>query len=173
MTPGAIALKVTNSTGASVDNWIINYDLWVNNNEQRSNSIKFSYSVDDNNYTSISDLDVFSPAASDSAGWTRNSLEASFSVSVANGANLFFKWTLADDSGSGSRDEFGFDDIEVSTDSSGGAGGGSVGDTQTQDLRIVSYNTANSPQNSSDQNLFSCENFGFFSSNKNLNQQLY
>lgn len=154
MTPGAIALKVTNSTGASVDNWFINYDLWVNNNEQRSNSIKFSYSVDDNNYTSISDLDVFSPAASDSAGWTRNSLEASFSVSVANGANLFFKWTLADDSGSGSRDEFGFDDIEVSTDSSGGAGGGSVGDIQTQDLRIVSYNTANSPQNSSDQNLF-------------------
>ena len=43
----------------------------------------------------------------------------------------------------------------MSTDSSGGAGGGSVGDIQTKDLRIVSYNTANSPQNSSDQNLFS------------------
>ena len=117
--------------------------------------MQLSYSLDDSSYVSLSELDYVSPVASDTAGWTINSLETTFDVTVANGSNLFFKWTIADDSGSGSRDEFGFDGIVVSTETSGGAGGGSVGDVQTQDLRIVSYNTANSPQNSSDQSLFS------------------
>ena len=155
MTPGSIGLQLTNSTGTSVDQWTISYDLWVNNNEQRGNSVQLSYSLDDSSYVSLSELDYVSPVASDTAGWTINSLETTFDVTVANGSNLFFKWTIADDSGSGSRDEFGFDGIVVSTETSGGAGGGSVGDVQTQDLRIVSYNTANSPQNSSDQSLFS------------------
>lgn len=155
MTPGAIGLQLTNTTGASVDQWTISYDLWVNNNEQRGNSVQLSYSTDDSSYVALSGLDFVSPAASDSAGWTLNTLETTFDVTVANGAQLFFRWSLADDSGGGSRDEFGFDDIVVSTGTGGGAGGGGVGGVQTQDLRIVSYNIANSPQNSGDQGFFS------------------
>ena len=155
MTPGSIGLKLTNTTGTAIDQWTINYDLWVNNNEQRSNSVKLSYSLDDSNYVSLSDSDYATPLASDSAGWTLNPLVSTFSVSVPNGSDIFFKWTIADNSGSGSRDELGFDEIVVSSDTTGGAGGGGVGDVQTQELRIVSYNTANSPQNSSDQNQFS------------------
>ena len=53
MTPGSIGLKLTNTTGTAIDQWTINYDLWVNNNEQRSNSVKLSYSLDDSNYVSL------------------------------------------------------------------------------------------------------------------------
>jgi len=155
MTPGSIGLQLTNSTGASIDQWTISYDLWINNNEDRSNSVKLSYSLDDSNYVSLTDSDYESPNTADSSGWTLNSLEASFHATVPDGSKLFFKWTIADISGSGSRDELGLDEIVVSSDTSGGAGGGSVGDVLTQDLRIVSYNTANSPDNSSDQTLFS------------------
>lgn len=155
MTPGSIGLQLTNSTGAPIDQWTISYDLWVNNNEDRSNSVKLSYSLDDSTYISLTDSDYESPLTADSSGWTLNSLGASFNATVPNGSKLFFKWTIADNTGGGSRDELGFDEIVVSSDTSGGAGGGSVGDVLTQDLRIVSYNTANSPQNSSDQSLFS------------------
>ena len=155
MTPGAIGLQLINTTGSSVDQWTISFDLWVNNNEQRGNSVELSYSTDDSNYISLSELDYVSPVASDSVGWSLITLEATFDLAVANGSPLFFQWSLADDSGGGSRDEFAFDEIVVSTGSGGGAGGGDVGGVQTQNLRIVSYNTANSPQDSADQELFS------------------
>lgn len=150
MTPGAIGLQVSNTTGGDVTEWTINYDLWVRNDQQRSTSIELSYSTDDSNYTLIPAGNFITPETSDSAGWNSNPFEATISVTISDGASLYFRWSLADESGSGSRDEIGIDDVTINTDGSGGGGntGSGIGGEGSLDLRIVSYNIANFPRNS-------------------------
>ena len=143
MTPGTFGLKLINTTGSSVDEWTINYDIWFNNNEDRSSSVKLSYSTDNTNYLAVPALDFSTPELLNSAGWSAAPFQTTINVTVAAAGQLFFQWSFDDVSGAGSRDEIGLDKVIVST-----SNGGSVGSVQSLDLRIVNYNIANSPQTS-------------------------
>lgn len=115
-TPGTLTLRIQNTTGNTVSSWALGYDLWLNNDQNRSNSFNFSYSIDDSIYTGgLSGLATYtSPAAFDGAGWHEiGSAANTVSASVANNGFLYVRWTGDDVGGSGSRDEFGVDNVTV------------------------------------------------------------
>jgi Ca2+-binding RTX toxin-like protein len=87
------------------------------NDQARANSFNVSVSVDNMNFTALSDLDFTSPEASDTLGVQTLSRTASFTLAsvIANGASFFIRFSGDDVSGSGSRDEFGFDNLVVET----------------------------------------------------------
>ncbi|GGG27529.1 hypothetical protein GCM10011344_30420 [Dokdonia pacifica] len=110
-TPGEFDFRIENTTGGDLSSFLISYDLYVNNDQGRANSLNFSYSTDNVTYISVSSLDFTSPGTSDSAGFVNNSMSASFSAAVASGAFIYIRFEGNDEAGSGSRDEFGIDNI--------------------------------------------------------------
>lgn len=114
-TPGTFTLKIQNQTGSTVTNVLLDYVLYVLNDQDRSNSFNFSYSTDNENYTAVSDLDYTSPEAADAPpAWQSNSRTAYIeNLSVPDEAFLYLRWFSDEVAGSGSRDEFALDDIQV------------------------------------------------------------
>ncbi|CAL2056446.1 T9SS type A sorting domain-containing protein [Tenacibaculum sp. 190524A05c] len=114
-TPGTVALKITNNTGSTVTSIDVSYEIWVLNDQARANSFNFSYSTDNVSYTSVAALDFTSTEAADlTPAWTKVDRTTTITgVNIANGGNLFIRWSSDDVSGGGSRDEFGLDDIVV------------------------------------------------------------
>ncbi len=111
--PGSVTLKIKNSTGQAVTDFDLGYDVWVLNNEPRANSFNFSYSTDGVTFTPVGAFDFTSPLAADPFGWTNTSFFQNFAVTIANGGQLFLRWSGDDVSGSNNRDEFGLDDISI------------------------------------------------------------
>ncbi len=112
--PGTIALKSQNQTGQTVTSITFQYTIYVLNNDNRSNSFNSSYSYNNSSYTNITALDFASTATSDNNGWTATQKNITLTgLSIPPGSNFYFRWRSEDISGSGSRDEFGLDDIRV------------------------------------------------------------
>ncbi len=129
-TPGTITLTVTNNTGADLTGINISYELWVNNDQARANSFNLAVSSDGNAYTSISAFDFTSTAVADAFGFLAipKSGIILLPTTVPDGGTFYIRWNTDDDSGSGSRDEFGIDDIVVSAASfcAGSAGANQI-----------------------------------------------
>ncbi|MCK7590241.1 T9SS type A sorting domain-containing protein [Subsaxibacter sp. CAU 1640] len=114
-TPGTIVLRTQNQTGQTVTAIDLQYTIYVNNNESRGNTFNFAYSVNNSTYIPESSLDYTSPVAPDSNGWIAVNRNISITgLNIASGDYFYLRW-FSDDlpSGSGSRDEFGLDDITV------------------------------------------------------------
>jgi len=116
-TPGTVTLKLTNDTGSKISDWAIGYDIFTLNNTHRANSLNFEYSLDDTTYTPVSGLDFTTPEAADSEPtWVSTPRTTVLTgVSVDDGGTLYLRWVSSDVSGSGSRDEFGIDNVSVNT----------------------------------------------------------
>ena len=114
-TPGTITLKITNNTGSTIAAMDFSYEVWSYNDQDRANSLNSSYSVDDSSYTDLSSLDFTSDEAADgSPSWTSESKSTSITgLSVADGDDIYIKWSGDNASGSGSVDEFAIDDIVI------------------------------------------------------------
>jgi hypothetical protein len=110
-TPGFFEYRIENTSGGALNNFTIAYDLWVNNDESRSNTFNFSYSIDGMSFTNVSSLDFASQAAANDDGFTITMQNGTFTASVADGAFIFFRFESADYGGSGFRDEFAVDNI--------------------------------------------------------------
>ncbi len=114
-TSGTITLLVTNNTGSTISNLNVSYDIFVYNDQGRSNSLNFSYSTDNVTYIPVNDLDFTSIETADgSPSWVQNVRATSIGgLSLSNGHSIYLRWTGDDVSGSGSRDEFALDNITV------------------------------------------------------------
>ncbi len=114
-TPGTITLKIQNTTGAMIANLYVSYTIWTYNDQGRSNSLNFSYSLDDSSYTSVAALNFTTPQAADgSPAWTNTARSTTLTgINLADNASVYLRWTGDDVGGSGSRDEYGIDDVEV------------------------------------------------------------
>jgi hypothetical protein len=120
-TPGSFTLRVQNGTGREVPFWDIEYDIYVLNDQGRANAIDFSYAVNssaaepaDNAFVKIPSVKVTSPEALDvSPVWTSSHRAFTIAASTPVDGRLFLRWTGDDVSGTGSRDEFGLDNIGV------------------------------------------------------------
>lgn len=114
--PGTFDLRLINNSGTVLTEINIQYDIYVLNNADRSGSFNFSYSADDINYTSVASIDFSSAEAGDvSPVWQSTNRSATLSgLNIANGELLYLRWQGEDISGSGSRDEFGLDNILIS-----------------------------------------------------------
>ena len=118
-TPGTIALRTQNATGASATTWRVSYTIYVYNDQGRSTSWNLSYSTDNSSYTNLSNLDFTTTESSDGGGWKSYRHVVEFSQSVASAGDLYLRWSSDDAGGSGSRDEIAIDDIEVIANPSG------------------------------------------------------
>jgi len=115
-TPGTITLRIQNNGTTDLTQLAVSYNLFVNNDGDMSNSFYFSYSTNNIAYVPVGLLDYESPDALDASGWI---VVGTFSTtiflitSIPPGGFFYMRWTGDDFSGSGSRDEFGLDDISV------------------------------------------------------------
>lgn len=114
VTPGSFTLRLQNNTGSALTELTIQYTVYYRDDQNRSNEVTFSYSSDNSSYTSVSSLDVTSPATSTGSTWVSTVRSTTITgLSVTNGGYFYLQWGTDDVSGSGSRDEFALDDIEV------------------------------------------------------------
>ncbi len=113
MTPGALTLRIQNNTGNTITSLSIDYDVYINNDQPRSNSFNFEHSSDNNSFIAEASLDLISPEADDMLGFEINMRTISITVNIPNGDFYYLSWTTDDDSGSGSRDEFAIDNITI------------------------------------------------------------
>ena len=122
-TPGTLTLQIRNNTGVTLDSISVGYDLFVRNDEGRSNFFNFSYAVGPLNSPGVfaasgSPSDNFtSTAGADVLGWVSQrsaTTLTTFATQIANGQSIFLRWSGDDAGGSGNRDEFAIDNITFS-----------------------------------------------------------
>ncbi|MEO1029452.1 MAG: hypothetical protein AAFX02_10405, partial [Pseudomonadota bacterium] len=113
-TPGTFTIQVVNTTGIAQTDFTLAYDLFVNNDQSRANSLNVEVSTDGSTFSAVNALDFTSTEVADALGFQSFAQSASFTTaSVAAGASLFVRFTTDDVAGSGSRDEFGLDNITL------------------------------------------------------------
>lgn len=117
-TPGEFTLRVQNNTGSTIENVYVEYTIWIYNDQGRANSFNFAYSTDDSTYISVPELDYTSDeAAADPVSWESHDRSTTITgLNLNNGGYFYLQWQGVDVSGSGFRDEFALDDVEVRAD---------------------------------------------------------
>jgi len=117
--PGTLTLRIQNNGTLTITQLDVSYNIYVRNDEDRSSSFNFSYSSDNASYTDVNALNYTSTQAKDvTPTWVLVPGSPSRSTSitginVAPGAYFYIRWSSNDVSGSGSRDELGLDDINL------------------------------------------------------------
>ena len=116
--PGTLTLRIQNTGAGFINTLNVSYNLFIRNDQVRSNSFNFSYSSNNSTYTSVGGLDYTSIAAADALGWVQVGTSPSRStsitgLSIAPGDYFYFRWNSAAVGGTGARDEFGLDDISI------------------------------------------------------------
>lgn len=112
-TPGTFEIRIQNTTGGTLNNFMVSYDIYVNNDQGRSNSFNFAYFTDTFPYTTVPALDYASPETADANGWVKVTRSTRINVSVPAGGHIYLEFKGDDVSGSGGRDEFGLDNVVV------------------------------------------------------------
>lgn len=113
-TPGQIALRLVNNTGAEITALQVEYTVWANNDVDRANSLNLMQSTDNVDYTQVGG-DFVSPAAADQNGFTPTEIVHVVTPQdpIADGAQFYLAWAGDDVSGDGSRDEFAIEAIAI------------------------------------------------------------
>ena len=114
--PGSITLKIKNNGTSNMTQLEVSYNLFVRNDEPRSNSFNFSHSPDNVTFEQEPLLNYVSPDVADTFQWVAVDVNPSRNIfingiNIAPGAFYYIRWTCEDVSGTGARDEFGLDDI--------------------------------------------------------------
>jgi hypothetical protein len=115
MTPGSFTLAISNNTGATIDDLELEYEIWVFNDQGRSNSLNFEHGSDNITFTQEASLDFASVEVADGLpAWTSVTRSIIIpGVSLANGDTYYLKWITDDVAGGGSRDEIAIDNIAI------------------------------------------------------------
>lgn len=118
--PGTLTLRVQNNTGQPLTRLSVGYDVINNNSGPRANSFNFSYSTNNSSYTSVPGAcggDYTSPEAADALGFVVGASKSLTitGLNVPNGGFVYLRWSSADVSGSGNRDQFGLDNIVITS----------------------------------------------------------
>lgn len=114
-TPGAMILRLQNSTGQTITRLNIGYTLHVFNNGNRSSTFNLEHSADNAEGSYQTLLQFSSPQGADSEpSWAAASFSSSIEdLTVPNDGFYYLRWHSDDSSGTGSRDELALDDITV------------------------------------------------------------
>lgn len=114
-TPGQIALRLVNNTGADITEFQVEYTIWVNNDVGRSNSLNLQESPDDVDYTQVGD-DFVSPLAADRDGFVATDVVqvVTPAAPITDGSQYYIAWAGDDVGGAGpTRDEFAIEGITI------------------------------------------------------------
>ena len=148
--PGSITARLANTSGATWTGITVDYDWIYRNNADRSNALSFSWSTDNVNFTTISAANLTTPGALDALGFVASHQALTLTgASIADGGFLYIRWSAATSTGSGSRDEFGIDNLAVNVADSGASSVSiddvsiTEGDSGTQLLTFTVTRTSN------------------------------
>ncbi len=117
----SVELRCVNNTGQTITEIYLNYRIYIRNDQSKSSKLSVSISQDFfPGYTNLTkfdipSLDTFSPDVAGGTGWSSLS-PSSFTISglcVRPGEYFYVNWTITDALGSGSRDEFALDNINI------------------------------------------------------------
>ncbi len=113
-TPGTISLKMLNNSSSTISDMTIDYNIYVRNDQSRSNSFNLSISYNNTTYSSITSSNYTSPQASSGTNWIVVPRTIVLSnMGIAPGDDFYIRWSGSDVSGSGSRDEFALNDLVI------------------------------------------------------------
>lgn len=113
-TPGYHLLRLINSTGDTAGSFVVSYDIYEFNDQDRSSILEFQWSKDGINFIHEPDLDFISAeTAAVNPAWKFTPQNQQINTPIFPGDTLFLKWYSDDFSGSGSRDEIALDDIGI------------------------------------------------------------
>ena len=113
-TPGTFTLKIQNNTGQSINSLTVDYDIFIYNLQDASNSFNFSHSVDNITYTPLVPLDFDSPTTKDgSPSWVQTQKSTDITgLSIADGSDYYLRWTGdSTATGKGKSDLMGLDNV--------------------------------------------------------------
>jgi hypothetical protein len=115
-TPGAIRLRLVNTSASSQSTVHIAYKIWYRNDQDRSSYLHLAYSLDCSSFLPVPALDFATPAARDSGpAWHATSRGVTLTgLTIASGGAFCLEWSGDDAGGVSSRDEYGIDDVSVS-----------------------------------------------------------
>jgi hypothetical protein len=109
--PGWIQLSIATSMAERL--WELSFDWWVFNDKPRSTLLQTEISIDGILFTALPAAEWTTPLLpSASPLWRRHSRLIGFDFDAAT-TNLWVRWKVSDFAGSGSRDEFGIDNIRI------------------------------------------------------------
>ncbi len=115
LTPGSIRLKLANATGSVIGKLVVSYTVYVYNDQDRANEIRFEHDANNANYLALSGNTITSTETADvSPAWVAHPQSVTLDgLNISNGGNYYISWATDDVSGSGTRDEFAIDDIRI------------------------------------------------------------
>jgi hypothetical protein len=114
-TPGYFRLCVSNGTGQVAHRLSVAYTVVYLNNADRSSSLELWVSRDGENYVPVGGTPWCTPAGREEQySWVRRSVRVVIPLDPPLGAGrLWLRWCGDDAGGTGSRDEYGLDEVRV------------------------------------------------------------
>lgn len=115
LAPGSVTLRVQVPDGGFLSAIGVAYDLWYMNDQGRSTSVEMEWSIDGVAFQPMDGGTIATPAAADTEPtWTHK--QAIGTAVLGSGSNisyLYIRWNMKDNGGSGSRDEWGLEEVRV------------------------------------------------------------
>jgi len=116
--PGSVTLMVPLELWPQTQ-LTLGYTLWVSNDQDRSTAWSLAYSLDGESWSELEETAFVTPELADPApDWTASAFTVEtrldFLPDLHGHDGLYLRWTGADSSGTGGRDETAIDDITVS-----------------------------------------------------------
>jgi uncharacterized protein len=113
--PGTLTIRYVNQTAQPITTLDVAYQIEVLNDAPRANSWNFSYSTDDVTYTPVPALDYTTPDVADTVpSWFPVARATTVTgLSILPGGLFYIRFSSADVSGIGTRDEIGIDKVRV------------------------------------------------------------
>lgn len=113
--PGHITLCAHNASNNAIDSITIAYSTYIRNDQNRSNQISLSYSLNNIDFTTIpNSISTSEEQADTTTTWKKHQFAHQIKeLSIPPYAFIYFRWAGNDYAGSGSRDEFALDDIQI------------------------------------------------------------
>ncbi|MFO7789814.1 MAG: T9SS type A sorting domain-containing protein [Bacteroidales bacterium] len=115
-TPGWFGLEIQNNTGEPVNYLEFAYNVWVYNDQDRSQSLNGEFSQDGQFWTTIPEYEFTTPlTASGTPTWVKTPITHADSLGfeLSDGESMYFRWYSNDVDGSGARDEIAIDSITL------------------------------------------------------------
>lgn len=113
-TSGNFTLRMDNQTGSTIQAIEVEYDIYYWEEADRSNYFNFRVSNDDSDYDDIENLD-FETTQTNNPSWQKVERDTVIYCSYWEDDEYFYlQWQGDDVSGSGSRDQFALNNLEIS-----------------------------------------------------------
>lgn len=115
---GNLTLRAVNNTGLPMQQLDLSYQIYVLNDQARSNSFNLSYSTDGVTFTAVPSANYTTTDVPDAvpAYFLARTVAVSLSgINVPTSGFIYVRWSSADVGGSGSRDEIALDNISLTS----------------------------------------------------------